>query len=36
LRRGRSPSLATADKVVAFIERLEAKTTQRSPNRGAG
>ena len=36
LRRGRSPSLATADKVVAFIERLEAKATQRGPNRGNG
>ncbi len=24
LRRGRSPSLATADRVLAFIDRLEA------------
>lgn len=29
LRRGRSPSLTTADKVTAFIERLEAEPSNR-------
>jgi hypothetical protein len=29
LRRGRSPTLATADKVLAFIARLEAEAAER-------
>ena len=29
LRRGRSPSLTTADRVTAFIERLEAEACNR-------
>lgn len=29
LRRGRSPTLATADKVLAFIARLEADDEER-------
>jgi hypothetical protein len=29
LRRGRSPTLATADKVLAFIARLEADEAER-------
>lgn len=29
LRRGRSPSLATADRVQAFIDRLEAEAALR-------
>jgi hypothetical protein len=33
LRRGRSPTLATADKVIAYIERLENETIQRANNR---
>ncbi len=33
LRQGRSPSLATADKVRAFISRLDARTTSRRPSR---
>jgi hypothetical protein len=33
LRRGRSPTLATADKVLAFIEGLEAETDRTSRNR---
>ncbi len=33
LRRGRSPTLATADKVLAFIERLEAEDAKKSRNR---
>jgi predicted transcriptional regulator len=31
LRRGRSPSLATADKVLAFIARLEEQAANRAP-----
>ncbi len=31
LRRGRSPSLATADKVRAFIRRLETEQAKRRP-----
>lgn len=34
LRRGRSPSLATADRVRAFISRLEAEAANRR-TRGA-
>ncbi len=33
LRRGRSPTLATADKVLAFIERLETEEAARKKNR---
>ncbi|MFN3347385.1 hypothetical protein [Pseudorhodoplanes sp.] len=33
LRRGRSPTLATADKVLAFIEQLEAATVASARNR---
>ena len=33
LRRGRSPTLATADKVLAFIARLEAEDAKRQRNR---
>ena len=33
LRRGRSPTLATADKVVAFIGRWEADETARGRTR---
>jgi hypothetical protein len=35
LRRGRSPSLATADKVRAFIQRLEAESKDRRTRRVA-
>ena len=35
LRRGRSPTLATADKVLAFIDELEADPSRCSPNRKA-
>ena len=30
LRRGRSPTLATADKVLSFIERCEAASAKRA------
>jgi hypothetical protein len=33
LRRGRSPTLATADKVLAFIDQLEAGTPSPARNR---
>ena len=33
LRRGRSPTLATADKVLGFIARLEAERSDRRANR---
>ena len=33
LRRGRSPTLATADKVLAFIARLESEAAERRNNR---
>ena len=33
LRRGRSPTLATADKVLTFIEELEAESTAQPRNR---
>jgi len=33
LRRGRSPTLATADKVLAFIEELEAGSQSQARNR---
>jgi hypothetical protein len=33
LRRGRSPTLATADKVLAFIDQLEAETPSQARNR---
>jgi hypothetical protein len=33
LRRGRSPTLATADKVLAFIDELEAAAAKRRANR---
>lgn len=35
LRRGRSPSLATADKVLAFIDRLDADRANRRPQQDA-
>ena len=35
LRRGRSPTLATADKVLAFIAELETKLSRRSSNRSS-
>lgn len=33
LRRGRSPTLGTADKVLAYIEKLEEKVAAKSNNR---
>ena len=33
LRRGRSPTLATADKVLTFITELEAGSSRRNPDR---
>lgn len=33
LRRGRSPTLATADRVLAFITQVEAAETRRHANR---
>lgn len=33
LRRGRSPTLATADRVLAFIDGLEAEAARRAGNR---
>ena len=36
LRRGRSPTLATADKVLKHIERLEAEEENRHKNRRKG
>lgn len=33
LRRGRSPTLATADRVLRFVERLEAEDAARRSNR---
>ena len=33
LRRGRSPTLGTADKVLAYIERLEAESAGRRGDR---
>jgi len=33
LRRGRSPTLATADKVLAYIEKLELEATRKPLNR---
>ena len=33
LRRWRSPTLVTADKVIAYIQRLETETIQRAANR---
>ena len=36
LRRGRSPTLATADKVLAYIEKLEAEAANKPLNRRAG
>lgn len=35
LRRGRSPTLATADKVLAYINRLETETAMKGKNRRA-
>ncbi|MFM9860638.1 hypothetical protein RUR49_19440 [Pseudoxanthobacter sp. M-2] len=35
LRRGRSPTLATVDKVLAFIAEMEADPSRCSPNRKA-
>lgn len=35
LRRGRSPTLATADRVLAFIEGLESDAARRRPRRPA-
>jgi len=36
LRRGRSPTLATADRVLAYIDRLEAETARRQADRRTG
>ena len=33
LRRGRSPTLATADKVLSFIDKLEAEAARRAQSR---
>ena len=33
LRRGRSPTLATADKVLAYIDKLELEAARRHTNR---
>jgi hypothetical protein len=33
LRRGRSPTLATADKVLAYIDKLELEAARKPPNR---
>ncbi|MCX7366319.1 MAG: hypothetical protein NTV97_31510 [Alphaproteobacteria bacterium] len=33
LRRGRSPTLATADKVLAYIDKLELEATRRPIDR---
>ena len=33
LRRGRSPTLATADKVLSFIDKLEAESASRAVSR---
>jgi hypothetical protein len=33
LRRGRSPTLATADKVLIYIEKLEAEAARQAHNR---
>ena len=33
LRRGRSPTLGTADKVLAYIEKLEARAGSKPNNR---
>jgi len=33
LRRGRSPTLGTADKVLAYIDKLEADSLKRAANR---
>lgn len=35
LRRGRSPTLATADKVLAFIGELEAEARRRTNRKSA-
>ncbi len=33
LRRGRSPTLATADKILAYIEKLELEAARKPLNR---
>ena len=33
LRRGRSPTLATADKILAYIDKLELQAARKSLNR---
>ena len=33
LRRGRSPTLATADKVLAYIDKLELEAARKPPSR---
>ena len=33
LRRGRSPTLATADKVLAYIDKLELEAARKPTNR---
>ena len=33
LRRGRSPTLATADKILAYIEKLELQAARKPLNR---
>jgi predicted transcriptional regulator len=36
LRRGRSPTLATVDKVLSYIEELEARTGSKARDRRVG
>ena len=36
LRRGRSPTLATADKILSYMDKLDAEAADRSKNRRIG
>jgi len=36
LRRGRSPTLATADKILSYMDKLDAEAADRSRNRKIG
>jgi hypothetical protein len=36
LRRGRSPTLATADKILSYMDKLDAESTDKSKNRRIG
>ena len=36
LRRGRSPTLATADKILSYMDKLAAEAADRSKNRRIG